>query len=257
MLVALRQHAWVWAAVAAWVLAPSAGRAGFVTYQVTFPDTTSLKNQPGQGPYYLDFQFTDGGGPGDANNTVVISHLALGGGALVGAGAPSGGVTGDLSSAVTMTDSAFFNEFSQQFTPGSSLAFQVSLSQNVGPGENPSAGGTPDEFSFAILHGAPPSEIPTTNFNDAFVTIDVTAPSLTVTPAASAAGSGFDVPAPSVVPAATAVPEPAALWLFALGAAGLGALRWPRFRVHLQSSPPARRSEWGSGRQRTAANAIA
>ncbi|HZT82253.1 MAG TPA: NF038129 family PEP-CTERM protein [Gemmataceae bacterium] len=231
MLVALRQHAWVWAAVAAWVLAPSAGRAGFVTYQVTFPDTTSLKNQPGQGPYYLDFQFTDGGGPGDANNTVVISHLALGGGALVGAGAPSGGVTGDLSSAVTMTDSAFFNEFSQQFTPGSSLAFQVSLSQTIGPGEDSASGGTPDEFSFAILHGAARDEIATTNFNDAFVTIDVTSPSLTVTPAGSAAGSGFDVPAPSVVPSAAAAPEPAALWLFALGAGGLGALRWPRGRA--------------------------
>ncbi len=224
MLAALRRHAWVWVAAAAWALAPSSSRAGFLTYLVSL-DTTSLKNQPGQGPYYLDFQLSDGSGNGgDGNNTVLISQLSLGGGALVGAGVPSGGAAGDLSSAVTITDSQFFNDFNQQLTPGSSLSFQVSLTQNVGAGEAPPLG-APDEFTFALQHGALPSDIPTANFNDAFVTIDVTPPSLTVTPASSAAGSGFDVPTPSVAPSATAVPEPAALWLFALGAGALGALR--------------------------------
>jgi hypothetical protein len=73
--------------------------------------------------------------------------------------------------------------------------------------------GTPDEFTFTIQHGAAQSDIPRTNFNEAFVAIDITSPALTVAPA----GSGFDVPAPSVALSETAVPEPAALWLFVLG----------------------------------------
>src|SRR5689334_16412724 len=127
----LRRYAWVWLAVAAWAMTASAARADFLTYRVTL-DTTSLQSQPGQGPYYLDFQFNDGSGNGDGNNTVVISHLALGGGSLVGPGVPTGGASGSLSSAVTLSDSQFFNDFNQQFAPGGSLSFQVSLSQNVG-----------------------------------------------------------------------------------------------------------------------------
>jgi hypothetical protein len=230
MLATLRCYAWVCLAAAAWALAPSPSRAGMITYTVTFPDTTSLENQPGRGPYYLDFQFNDGSGAGgDGNNTVIISRLSLGGGALVGTGVPSGGTTGDLSFAVTITDSTFFNDFNQQFTPGSSLSFQVSLTQIVGPGEDPSAGGVPDEFTFAIQYTDPltgQTDIPTTNFNAAFATIDVTSPALTVTPSGSDVSSGFDVPAPGVTPSATAVPEPTSLSLALLGLAVLGVRRF-------------------------------
>lgn len=186
-------------------------------YNVTM-DTSALVGNPA-GPFYLDFQFNDGSGTNDGNNTVTLGGFNV---AAAGAAMPSGGGTGDLGSSIVLTDSAFFNEVYQQFTPGSTLQFQLNLTTNV------DAGGTPDEFTFAILWGSSLFDIPTINPNGAFLTVDITNP-LTITSSASdptqplGTDSGVTIAAPSINPQSqsSAVPEPATLWL---GCTGFGML---------------------------------
>src|SRR5437763_12687091 len=102
---------------------------------------------PPPGPFYIDFQLNDGSG--DQHNHVQIENFM--GGTLVGPPKFTfGGATGSLgtSSSVSIIDSQFLNEFTQQFEPGSMLSFMVTLSTK--PGEIP----TPDVFAFSILDGA-------------------------------------------------------------------------------------------------------
>jgi hypothetical protein len=171
-------------------------------------DTSALVGNPA-GPFYLDFQFNDGSGAFDANNTVTVSGFNVAG---FGAATPSGGGTGDLGTSIVLTDSAFFNEVFQQFTPANTLQFQLNLSTNVDPGD------TPDEFTFAILWGNSQLEIPTNSANGAFLTVDVTDP-LTIVSSASdpsqplGGNPGVNIAAPSVDQQGAAVPEPATLWL--------------------------------------------
>jgi hypothetical protein len=97
------------------------------------------------GPFSLEFQLNDGSGTNDGNNTASLSNFLFNGGAAVGSPTLNGGASGNLTSGVTLTDNSFFNQFIQGFTAGSTLSFRLSLSTNVG------SGGTPDQFSFAIL----------------------------------------------------------------------------------------------------------
>jgi hypothetical protein len=109
-------------------------------------DTSPLMGSPPPGPFYIDFQLNDGRGIGDANNMVAIGNFQFDGGNPMGNPLPPiGGAMGDLSSSVTITDSSFLNEFTQQFNPGSIFSFRVDLTTNVDTGQ------TPDAFSFAIL----------------------------------------------------------------------------------------------------------
>ena len=100
-------------------------------------NTSPLTTPPASlaGPFTLLFQLTDGSGVGDANNTVTISNFAFGGGS-----GPSG--------PISLTDTSFFVFSNPGFIPGSSLSFVVDLTTN------PDLGGTPDQFSFAILTNA-------------------------------------------------------------------------------------------------------
>src|SRR5579875_734356 len=84
-------------------------------------NTSPLTADSGGGPYSLDFQMIDGSGTGDANNTITLSNFAFGGGSVSGAPVITGGVSGDLTSSVSLTDSQFFNEFTEGFKPGESL----------------------------------------------------------------------------------------------------------------------------------------
>jgi hypothetical protein len=180
------------------------------------------------GPFTLDLQFTDGSGSGDANNTVTLSNFLFGAGNPVGTPeAPLGGVSGDLGSMVTMTDSSFFNEFDQVFTPGATLTFRLALTNNADSG-------SPDEFSLGILDNTG-VEIPTLDPGGALLVVDITPGSTVVSTFATdgtlspaAGGSPISIPAPTVTPV-SGVPEPGTLMLFA---AGLLVLR--RF------GPPAR-----------------
>jgi hypothetical protein len=107
-------------------------------------DTSQLVGHPA-GPFYLAFQLTDGSGAGNSSTMAVLSNFQFGGGASSGSPTLMGGASGDISSSVTLSDSSFLNFFSQQFTPGSTLTFTLSLTGSV------KAGSTPDHFAFSIL----------------------------------------------------------------------------------------------------------
>lgn len=175
-------------------------------------DTTPLETSVA-GPFTLDFQFIDGNGTGDANNTVTLTNFDFGGGAVTTVGGfPIGGVTvgsGPLS--VTMVDSSFLNEVQFSLTPGSQVQFDLAATTN--PDSS-----TPDTFTFAILDGNG-NEIGTTNSNgnQSFVEVDLptgtsgeniilsgSAPGADVTLNAPTQGTGGSPPS---------VPEPATgLW---------------------------------------------
>jgi hypothetical protein len=176
------------------LLGVSTGRAA-VVFDVSTGTLPLIGNA--SGPFSLEFQFNDGSGGGDGNNTVLLSDFNFNGGGLTGNASVVGGAAAGVGS-VTLTDSAFFNSFSQPFTPGNSLHFRVSLGTNLDPG------GTPDQFSFAILDKTG-VEIPTTGLGNALVTVDINSPN-PVPQSFGTASPTIQIAAPSVTP----VPEPAA-----------------------------------------------
>jgi hypothetical protein len=196
------------AAMAGLALATAASAQLSIRVQL---DTSSLIAAPA-GPFSLDFQLVDGSGVGNANNWVNISNLQFGGGAAAGAGNTAGGAFGDLSSSIVLTDTDFFNEFYQEFTPGSWLAFDLTFSTN-------SDGVTPDRFSFAILDSNL-FNLPTqSGGDDVLLAIDLTGQGPEVTTYGSL---DFAISAPVAVP----VPEPSTYALAsAFGLLGLTALR--------------------------------
>jgi hypothetical protein len=171
---------------------------------------------PAAGAFYLDFQFFDGSGlpPDLNNNTVVISSLAFGGGAATGAAAFTGGGAGDALTGFTLNDTQFFNEVLQAFQPGALVTFQVSVTTVLNPG------GTPDQFSFAILDDSL-VELPTNGFANELlrITLDGTPPS--VATYATAPASPYSIPAPAAPPVPSGVPEPATGALLAAALSGL------------------------------------
>lgn len=161
-------------------------------------------------PFYLDFLLIGGPTP---SNTVTISDFGFSGGAPAGAATLSGpGVTGDLSSTVTLTDNVdFLNEFYQAFTPGATLGFEVTVTTNEGT--TPPI--TPDAFSFAILDKNL-INLPTTSplFDDSLLFTNLT-PGLVTSDLVT---SSTTSPA-GVTTTAAVVPEPATLVLFGTGLA--------------------------------------
>ena len=185
-------------------LAVSPVHAQSTSYHVAL-DTSSLAASL-MSPFSLDFQFNDGGTPG--NNTATLTHFTFGGGSA--ALMPSsllGGASGNANSVITIADSGFINELTQDFTPGQTLAFDLSLTTNL----NTAPGSSPDEFTFALLDSNG-NEIGTTAGNNAFLTIDVDSSNPTVTAAGTPPGATFTIPVPQVQ--AIAVPEPGSLAYF-------------------------------------------
>lgn len=126
-------------------------------------DTSSLA---GTGTYYVDFQLNDGSGVGNANNSAYITDINLGGGSVAGPVTAWGGIWGDLSAGITLTDTEAFNEFFQAFLPGTFLSFELSLTNNVN-------GAVPDIFGFAIL-GEDTFNLPTyAPGSDQFLTVEL------------------------------------------------------------------------------------
>jgi len=183
------------------------------TYFVTL-DTSALQTAA-TGPYALDFQFTDGSGTGDANNTVGLSHFRFGpAGSASGSPTLTGGAIGSLSSGFTLTDSDFFNEALQGFTPGDQFSFILNWSPHV------DAGGTPDEFSIGLLDKSG-SEIPTTGPGDAFLVVDLdSANPIIQTYGADASRTNLGLGAAIV----TAAPEPSSLAFLLVTFTGLCSL---------------------------------
>jgi hypothetical protein len=172
--------------------------AGSITGSVSL-DTSSLS-----GPFELAFIFTDGSGTGDANNTITLGNFSFGGGSAgaVDSTLSTGGVSGDLASSVTLTDSAFLNIFAAFFMPGSALAFDFTSTNAV------DAGGTPDQFAMVLLR-SDGSVVDTSDPTGAgsLLTLTFDGPVRTLATYAST-----DTPAPRVDVAAT-VPEPSSLLL--------------------------------------------
>jgi hypothetical protein len=137
-----------------------------VVYNISM-NTAPLGGHPAS-PFSLEFQLNDGSGTNDGNNTATLTNFVFNGGAAVGSPTLTGGATGNLTSGLSLTDSSFFNQFIQGFMPGGTLSFQLSLSTNI------DSGGTPDQFSFAILDKTG-TELPTLapGFFDVFVQIDI------------------------------------------------------------------------------------
>lgn len=213
--------------LASFVLLPCTAQAD-VIYNVSLDTSPLIGNAAG--PFSLDFQFTDGSGTNDGNNTVTLSNFDFGAGGGTGSPATSGSVSGDLTSGITLIDSQFFNEFTQTFTPGAALDFTVDLTTNV------DAGGVPDEFTFAILDNTG-AEIPTLGLFDTLLLADIDSNSPMLFPSGSdtsrgtaATGEAIALDTPIVT---SPVPEPSALWVPACGLALFA------FRRRLPTSPAA------------------
>jgi hypothetical protein len=193
------------ACAAALAHAPVAQAVLTLGYHITV--TTSPLIGHSAGPFSLDFQLTDGSGLGDGNNTATISNLSYSGGGATGLATLSGGASGNLASGASLTDTAFFNEVFQSFTPGNTLSFDLSLTSNA------DAGGTPDAFSFAILDSSL-YNLQTTGVNDTLLFINLNGGAPTVQTGSTLNPAGVTI---------TAVPEPSAM---ALAGLGLAALYW-------------------------------
>ncbi len=188
-------------------------RAGNVIYDVSLVTSPLIGDIAG--PFSLAFEFTDGSGTGDGNNTVLLSNFLFGsGGSASGAPTLYGGATGDTSSGITLIDNSFFNALVQPFNPGSSLSFVLNTTTNV------DAGGTPDEFSFFILDNTS-SPIPTVGLVGAFLVRDITSSSPTPqnfasdpTQAPVGGGGGITMAAPQDT---SAIPEPGTFALLGCG----------------------------------------
>jgi hypothetical protein len=158
-------------------------------------DTSSLMGAP-SGPFELAFQFGSGS-EWDLDNTITLSNFNFGSGAALGTASLSGYALGDLTSGIALQDSApsaTLTEFLQGFTPGSSLSFDISFTENF------SVGGDLDLFTFSIRN--PSGNIPTDSIGtDTFLELTLGESGSTIETFASADAS-------ISAPVATAIPEP-------------------------------------------------
>jgi hypothetical protein len=174
-------------------------------------NTSALQSLPAStsAPFYLDFQFNDGGLLG--NNTAVINVYDFGGGSAMGSAVTFGGAAGDILSGVTFDNSQPFQELYQEFNPGTSLSFVMNLTTAM---DIPA----PDFFSVAILDSSL-QNITTDGFGNSLVnfSLDATTPTETYS---NGNGSFAGVNA-------AAIPEPSSL-LMALGVVAVVGLRRKR-----------------------------
>jgi hypothetical protein len=107
-------------------LLQAASNAETATLQVRI-NTTSLINHVA-GPFSLAFVLTDGSGIQDGKSTATISNLNFGSGGPLGSSVSFGGATGDLRTSVTITNTSVLNVFSESFSPGKEVSFDLLLS---------------------------------------------------------------------------------------------------------------------------------
>lgn len=198
----MKQHKYLLALLAAGCVLGGSTTTNAAVYHITV-DTSALSAPAvaGSAPFSLDFQFNNGVLLG--NNTATVSNFNFGGGSALGSATAFDGAAGSLGSSITFDNTSAFQELFQAFTPGSTLSFDISLTQNVD-------GLTPDAFAFSILDNNT-ANIPTDAAfgDDTLLHADITTTDpLTLAQLNLASGTGdfADVKL-------TAVPEPG----FALG----------------------------------------
>ena len=174
-------------------------------------DTSSLS-----GTQLLAFGLTDGDGV--VNNTVSLSAFSFGDGSALGSPTLLNGATGDLTSGVTLSDTAFLSEFAQQFDTGSSLNFMLSTTNGFFSG-----GAQPDAFFMAVCDSSF-SSCYSDDLSGAMLVFNLGGS----TPTFLLYGDGAaNLPAPLV----SAVPEPGTLLLLGSGIFVIirsCRKRWPR-----------------------------
>jgi hypothetical protein len=186
-----------------------------ITYDVTV-NTSTINGITGS----LDFNFNPGPLVTQAASLQILSFATDG--MLIPPAFPTGDVTGTLPGTLTFDNGTGFNDYFEDFTFGTTLAFDVSL---YGPAlsspDGTSTSGSTFAFSmFSDTAGTIPAL--TTDTVDGFAfTVNVNLDG-TTTP------TNFSTQT-SVVPAtATTIPEPGSVALAGTAAALLGLLRWKR-----------------------------
>ncbi len=203
------------AALAALLACATTGHAGSFHVQI---NTSGLSSSPASAgaPFSLDLQFNDGGVLG--NNTVQVTHFSYNGGSATGSANTFGGAIGNISSTVTFDNSSPFQELYQTFTPGTTLDFDVYLTQNLD-------GLTPDSFVVAILD-KDLLNIPTTGVGDSLFQLDVN--QATGTLLVMNQGSGTGDYAATTVSSTAAIPEPSSAIIAGIGIGTIVSCGWRR-----------------------------
>lgn len=189
--------------------------ADAATYSYHVDINTASLGTSGTAPFYLDMQFSDGGGA-TGNNTISLSNFTyLGtGGGVIGSASVFDTATGDFSSGATLTDSLSIAEIYQQFSSTTTaIGFDVTTTLNIDPGL------TPDLFTVGILDSSLgfPAQI-TTNSPDTLTLLSGEISNTSYAMVSSFSGTG-------AYSGVAAVPEPSTLSVFALGVLGLVARR--------------------------------
>ncbi|HYL85373.1 MAG TPA: PEP-CTERM sorting domain-containing protein [Candidatus Angelobacter sp.] len=167
----------------------------------------TLNTGPLSGTQTLAFGLTDGDGV--VNNTVSFSAFNFGGGVPSGSATDTGsGITGDLSSTVSMSDTGFSSLFSQQFTVGSSLSFLLTTTNNF-------AGGTPDALALFLCDATISTCYSDDASTGAMLILNLPGGSLSPSSFSLNGAAAQGLSAPIVTPVST--PEPATLPLLAGG----------------------------------------
>lgn len=193
----------------------SRGGSAQLLYHVAV-DTSALT--PGS-TYYAEFTLSDGtvvsSGIPTTNNSVTLTAFTLGGGSF-GALLPAiGDASGNMNSTVTLADGdpGGVADFAQGFLPGSSLMFNVSMTEVV------NAGPVPDVFTMYLLDSGlnylttnAPADTP-----DAFIRVNLTSSSLTLGNVLTFGNTTVPVPPPVITAIGgstpTGTPEPGSIAL--------------------------------------------
>ena len=197
------------ASLVALLTSASTGYAGSFHVRI---DTSGLSSSPASAgaPFSLDLQFNDGGVLG--NNTAQVSNFTYSGGSATGSANTFGGATGDIGSTVTFDNSSVFQELYQTFTPGTMLAFDVNVSQNLD-------GLTPDSFVVAILD-KDLLNIPTTGTGNSLFQIDINQTIGTLVPNLGSGTGDYG--------SVNVVPEPNSFTIAGIGIGAIVCYGWRR-----------------------------